>query len=194
MSDIIRPGAGILFMKVGTHAQESLTEIIARKSKEIEETGYAMWGYGGNTCHPRTMVQPFAEAFAARNSPIYLCMHEMTSRHFAEPLRADEFSVDGTEWQPIPDTINVVGSRFALVLEDLRREELVLPLAKAQVAIGLCKGRPAGRYIQGQVDKACLEVLDAPRPGLTPEDVREIPIKLVAKLKAPYAVFLRDHR
>lgn len=181
-------------MKVGTHAQESLADIIARKSKEIEDTGYAMWGYGGNTCHPRTMVQPFAESFAARGAPIYLCMHEMNSRHFAEQLRATEFSVDGSTWEPVPGTINVLGSRFALVLEDLRREELILPLAKAQVAIGLSKGRLAGRYIQGHVDKACLEMLDSPPPDLKPEDLREIQINLVAKLKAPYAVLLRDHR
>jgi hypothetical protein len=36
-------------MKVGTHAQESLEDIIARKSKEIDDAGYAMWGYGGKT-------------------------------------------------------------------------------------------------------------------------------------------------
>jgi hypothetical protein len=194
VSDVIRPGAGVLFMKVGTHAQESLADIIARKTREIEETGYAMWGYGGNTCHPRTMVQPFAESFAARHAPIYLCMHEMDSRHFAEQLRANEFSVDGAKWEPIPDTINVMGSRFALVLEDLRQEELVLPLAKAKVAIGLSKGRPAGRYIQGQADKACLEVLGAPLPDLKPDESGEIRIGLVARLKPPYAVFLRDHR
>lgn len=195
MSSIIRPGAGILFMKVGTHAQESLPEIIRRKSQEIEETGYAMWGYGGNTCHPRTMVQPFAEACEQRHSPIYLCMREMESRHFAEPLRAEQFSVDGSEWQPIPDTINVRGSRFALVLEDLREEEMSLPLAKAAVAIGLSKGRAASRYIRGQVDKACLEIYDSVLPGLSDQErSEEIPIKLVAKLKSPYAVFLRDHR
>src|SRR5262245_2683061 len=173
MSTIIRPGTGILFMKVGTHAGESLADIIARKSREIEETGYAMWGYGGNTCHPRTMVQPFAASYASKDAPIYLCMHEMDSRHFAESLRADEFSADGRTWERIPKTINVTGSRFALVLEDLKQEELALPLAKAQVAIGLCKGRPAGRYIQGQVDKACLDVVDSPLPGLGPEEQRE---------------------
>lgn len=194
MNNIIRPGAGILFMKVGTHAQETLADIIARKSKEIADTGYAMWGYGGNTCHPRTMVQPFAEACSARDEPIYLCMHEMNSRHFAEPLRATEFSVDGSKWEPIPSTVNVLGSRFALVLGDLRQEELTLPLGKARVAIGLSKGRPAGRYLQGQVDKACLEVLDAPPPDLKGNELREIKINLVAKLKSPYAVFLRDHR
>lgn len=194
MTEIICPGAGILFMKVGTHARETLAEIIARKTKEIEETGYAMWGYGGNTCHPTTMVQPFAEAWEGKASPIYLCMQEMDSRHAAEQLRATEFSVDGLKWDIIPKTINVLGSRFALVIEDLRHEELTLPLAKAQVAVGLNKGRPASRYIRGQVDKACLEVLAAPLPDLNAEEVRDIRINLVAKLKSPYAVFLRDHR
>lgn len=194
MSDIIRPGAGILFMKVGTHARESLADIIARKTKEIDETGYAMWGYGGNTCHPTSMVQPFAAAWENKDSPIYLCMQEMTSRHDAEQLRASEYSADGLTWDAIPESINVLGSRFALVIEDLRYEELTLPLANAQVAVGISRGRAATRYIKGQVDKACLEVLGAQLPDLKPEEARDIRINLVAKLKAPYAVFLRDHR
>jgi len=32
VTDIIHPGAGVVFMKVGTHAREPLPEIIARKS------------------------------------------------------------------------------------------------------------------------------------------------------------------
>jgi hypothetical protein len=194
VSDIIRPGAGILFMKVGTHARETLADIIARKAKEIKEAGYAMWGYGGNTCHPTSMVQPFAAAWETRDSPIYLCMQDMNSRHDAEQLRASEYSVDGVSWETIPEPINVLGSRFALVIEDLRHEELTLPLASAQVAVGISKGRAATRYIKGQVDKACLEVLGATLPGLKPEEVRDVRINLVAKLKSPYAVFLRDHR
>jgi hypothetical protein len=65
---IIRPGAGVLYMKVGTHAGESLEDILRRKTREIEEAGYALWGYGGNTCHPLTMVQPFARDFERRGS------------------------------------------------------------------------------------------------------------------------------
>ena len=37
MTSIIHPGAGILYMKVGTHAREPLGEIIARKKEEIEK-------------------------------------------------------------------------------------------------------------------------------------------------------------
>ena len=41
-----RPGDGILFMKVGVHARESLEDIIERKDKEIRDAGYALRGYG----------------------------------------------------------------------------------------------------------------------------------------------------
>jgi hypothetical protein len=127
VTEIIKPGAGILFMKVGTHAGETLADIIDRKAKEIENAGFAMWGYGGNTCHPRTMVQPFADMFEDRGQPIYLCMQAMNSSHFAEPLRAREYSADGLSWTKVPNAINVLGSRFALIIGDLRQEELVLP-------------------------------------------------------------------
>jgi hypothetical protein len=192
MTEIIIPGAGILFMKVGTHAQETLEDIIARKSKEIDDAGFAMWGYGGNTCHPRTMVQPFAETFKQRGKPIFLCMHEMNSKHFAEPLRANEFSADGIEWKKIPDSIRVLGSRFALVIKDLKKEEHLLPLNQTRVAVGTNQGRLGSRYLLGQVDKACLEVTE--RPEQTNEsEKKDVSINLVAELAAPYAVFLRDH-
>lgn len=193
MTTIVRPGAGLLFMKVGTHAQETLEVIIARKTKEISDTGYAMWGYGGNTCHPRTMVQPFAEDLASREQPIVLCMQAMESKHFAEPLRANEFSPDGINWQLIPPTIHVLGSRYALVIKDLRLEEHNLPLNQTKVAVGNSRGRLGSRYIQGRVDKACLEVIDEPERTNDPE-TSLIKIDLVAELAEPYAVFLRDHK
>lgn len=193
MTTIVKPGAGLLFMKVGTHAQETLEDIIARKTKEIKDTGYAMWGYGGNTCHPRTMVQPFAEDLAARHQPIVLCMQAMESKHFAEPLRANEFSPDGINWQLIPPTIHVLGSRYALVIKDLRLEEHNLPLNQTKVAVGNSRGRLGSRYIQGRVDKACLEVIEEPERTNDPETTL-IKIDLVAELAEPYAVFLRDHK
>lgn len=193
MKPIVAAGSGLLFMKVGTHAQETLEDIIARKSKEIADTGYAMWGYGGNTCHPRTMVQPFAEDMAARNQPIILCMQAMDSKHFAEPLRASEYSPDGIKWLTVPETIHVRGSRFALVIKELRREEHTLPLNQTKVAVGSSRGRLGSRYVQGRVDKACLEVLPEPELVNEPEKAL-IKIDLVAELAEPYAVFLRDHK
>jgi len=195
MTDIISPGAGVLFMKVGTHAQESLEDIIARKTAEIDKVGYSLWGYGGNTCHPSTMVQPFAEKFDAAGKPIHLVMEEMDSNHFAEPLCAAELSSDNKNWDTIPNDIEVRGSRFALVIKGLRTVDESLPLLQTKVAIGPTTGRVGSRYIKGRVDKACLEITDAPElaneeDGADPNR----PINLVADLISPYAVFLRNFR
>jgi hypothetical protein len=180
----IRPGAALLYMKVGTHAQEGLSDILARKNKEIEEAGYAMWGYGGNTCHPTTKVQPFAKS---ADGPIYLCMQPMESRHFAEPLRAEEFSADGIRWNLIPSKINVVGSRYALCIEELTEVDESIDLGQMRVAIGSSKGQSGSQYVRGRVDKGCFEVaetvLGEPRP---------VHIGVTARLVPPYAVLLRS--
>lgn len=190
--EIVRPGAGLLFMKIGTHASESLTDIIARKTAEITNTGFGMWGYGGNTCHPTSMVQPFAKTFAERGQPIHLVMEQMQSNHFGQGV-ASEYSVDGTNWQEIPKTIEVRGSKYALVIDDLHEEKLTLPLDQTRVPVGPSLGRLGSRYIKGRVDKACLEVTEAPELS-NEEERRIIDIGLVAHLKNPYAVFLRGER
>lgn len=191
MNDIIKPHQGILFMKVGVHAQEDLESIIARKTKEIEEAGFALWGYGGGTCHPTTMVQPFAKQQTAKGQTIYLCMQEMKSNHFADPVRAEEYSVDGISWNPIPKQIHVLGSRYALAIKALHREEFILPLNKTQVAVGNSQGRLGNRYIGGRVDKACLELTQEIEIPSEPNDPI-VRINLVAELCEPYAVFLKN--
>jgi hypothetical protein len=189
MTKILKPGQGFLYMKVGTHAQETLEDIINRKTREIEQAGYAMWGYGGNTCHPQTMVQPFARSYEQTGNVIYLCMEEMNSKHFAEPVRADEWSADGTRWNTIPPEIGVLGSRYALLIKNLRKEEFDLSLQNTRVAIGNSTGASGSKYIKGRVDKGCLEVWE--NPIVVPED-KPVHISLVAELQDPYAVFLRN--
>ncbi len=189
MTSITDPGTGVLFMKVGTHAQEDLADIIRRKTKEIEDAGHAFWGYGGGTCHPTNMVQPFAQDFEKGGGVIYLCMQPMVSRHFAPPKRAKEFSLDGVKWQEVPAAINVVGSRYALAIDQLHEEEFELPLAHTTVALGNSVGKPGSKYVTGRVDKACLVVTAG-----TSDDESEVTahIGLVARLVPPYAVFLRN--
>ncbi|UNZ54061.1 hypothetical protein [Agrobacterium tumefaciens] len=194
MNEIVRPGAGLLFMKVGTHAQESLADIIARKRQEIEKVGHTLWGYGGPTCYPTTMVQPFAKAFAERDQPIHLVMEAMESNHFADPLCAAESSADGVNWEKIPEAIEVRGSRFALKITSLQEADFILPLQQTIVPVGPNRGRAGSRYVKGKVDKACLEVTD--HAELTNEDTTKLErkINLLAELAAPFAVFLRNYR
>lgn len=194
MTDVIRPGAGVLYMKVGTHAKEPLNEIIARKQAEIDAAGFALWGYGGNTCHPTTMVQPFARDYELRGETIHLVMQPMDSKHFAVPARAEEMSVDSVAWEPIPEEINVLGSRFALAISDLQPVDLELALAQTRVAAGPQRGRRGDEYVKGRVDKAVLEVLEDEHDevALDLEPRPPVRIGLVAELVKPYAVFLRN--
>ena len=180
----LRPGDAVLYMKVGTHAQEELSEILVRKSKEIAKAGFSMWGYGGNTCHPTTKVQPFAKTVGG---PILLIMEPMQSRHFAEPLRAEEYSEDGLHWNLIPSSINVVGSRYALCIDELTKVDETVNLAQMRVAIGNSRGLSGSQYVRGRVDKGCFEVTDMalgePKPAH---------IGVTARLVPPYAVLLRS--
>ncbi len=193
MSDsIIKPGQPVIFMKIGIHAKEPLESIIERKLKEIDDEGMAFWGYGGNTCHPSSMVQPFAADQKAKGKPIYLVMEKMQSNHWAEPIRSDEYSVDGQVWVPIPKGIHVRGSRYALAIKDLHETDLILPLSQSQVAQGPSMGRNGGSYVSGRVDKACLELADGVQVPPAPEE-KVTSIGLVAELCEPYAVFLRNH-
>lgn len=180
----LKAGAAVLYMKVGTHAQEPLPDILVRKGKEIDEAGFSMWGYGGNTCHPVTKVQPFAKEV---DRPILLCMQPMESRHFAEPLRAEEYSEDGLHWNLIPASINVVGSRYALCIDKLTQVDETIDLAQMRVAVGSSRGLSGSQYVRGRVDKGCFEVTDTivgePKP---------VHIGVTARLVPPYAVLLRS--
>lgn len=180
----IQPGDNILFMKVGTHASEELSHIIARKRAEIDAEGFALWGYGGSTCNPASMVQPFA---LATIGPIVLAMHPMVSSHFAEQVRAEEYSSDGINWAAVPEGINCLGSRYALLIDSLEEVEDAVDLSKTRVAVGPSRGKVGSDYVQGRVDKACLEVTDEPAG-----DAKILPIGLRASLVKPYAVFLRN--
>lgn len=187
MTHPLEDAGGILYMKVGTHAQEDLAEIIERKKREIDNAGFAMWGYGGNTCHPTAMVQPFAKSFSTVGRPIILCMEPMVSHHLAEPVRAEEFSVDGIHWERVPTGIDVLGSRYALCIRDLEEVRESLDLSATRVALGNSRGKVGSKYIKGRVDKACLELAEP-----APDEQKKVDIGLVATVIDPYAVFLRS--
>lgn len=183
-------GAGLVFMKIGIHAREPLDDIIKRKRKELEEAGKIFWGYGGNTCHPLSFVQPFAEEHVAKGESIYLVMHKMTSHHFAEPELAKAYSDDGVKWNPIPPGVQVRGSRYAMVLGSLDEQEFDLDLRNLRVARGLSRGLTALEYLRGHVDKGCFEVAEEPPAGaVTTEETLHIGV--VAKIIPPYAVLLK---
>ena len=114
-------------------------------------------------------------------------MQKMNSRHSAEPQIAQEYSDDSVDWKKIPRGIEVRGSRYAMVLDKLELVEFELDLGEAAVAVGAKRGIAASDYIRGHVDKACL--LYKPQDLHGESEVKQI--GLIARVKAPYAVFVR---
>ncbi|MGE4243302.1 hypothetical protein [Ramlibacter sp.] len=186
----IEPGDPFIFMKVGVHASEPLEAIIQRKREEIAKAGVSFWGYGGGTCHPLTAVQPFVKEYVANGVNVRLLMQEINSRHYAQPVRAEEYSADGVHWEKIHKDIHVLGSRYALVIESLDMVEMTIALEDSAVGVGRMRGAKGDKYIQGHVDKACLVF----QPGGAPEPTgKQVALKLAARLHAPYAVLLKQN-
>jgi len=180
-------GNPFIYMKVGVHASEDLTSIIKRKREEIAKAGVAFWGYGGNTCHPLTAVQPFVEEAVKGGLAVHLLMQEIKSNHFADPIRADSASSDGVTYTKIHPDIHVLGSRYALVIDSLDETEVAVHLDQTRVGIGRLMGNTGDSYLRGRVDKACLIY----SPDLPSIGSPEIKLVLSARLAAPYAVILK---
>ena len=178
----------IVFMKVGRHAGEDLELIIARKIKEFELTGMIFWGYGGGTMHPIQRVQPFARMMIEEGAELTLVMQPIDSHHPDTKVVATEYSRDGAHWEPIPRGIKVRGSRYALVLGEILPGDLEIDLVQYRVGAGPSAGRIASDYVQGRVDKACLQRVESPVGGAEP---RIIKVTYAARLKEPYAVLLK---
>ena len=180
----------ILFMKVGDHAGENWYDILARKRREIEVAGRSFWGYGGNTLHPISRVQPFAKLALKEQGGIFLVMEPIRSNAHPDILPATQFSRDGITWQPIPEGINVLGSRYAMILDEIRPGDLEIDFAEYVVAVGPCSGKSAPSYLQGRVDKGCF-VRKSERRVHQVDQKALHKVGVVARLKDPFAVLLR---
>lgn len=186
----IQSPQAFVFMRVGSHAGETFDQILERKQRELDAAGQIFWGYGGTTLHPIRHVQPFVKLHTRDTGSIQILMQPITSRADPDVLPANEFSVDGIEWNPLPSGIEVTGSRYAIVLDEIRPGQLDLDLSQFEVGIGPSRGRNAARYLKGRVDKGCLVAAQSPDAG---EDINQklVAIGFHARLKDPYAVMLR---
>lgn len=182
-----------IFMRVGNHAGESFDSILERKRREFEDSGQIFWGYGGTTLHPIRHVQPFAKLRVQEGGSINIVMEYINSKADPDVIPASEFSVDGIKWEPIPPGIRVTGSRYAIVLDEIKPGDLDLDLAKYQVGIGPSRGRNAAGYVRGRVDKGCFIAADS-ADGNPDTQERLVKVQFQARLLEPYAVMLRSHK
>ena len=173
-------------MKYGVHASESIESIIKRKMEEIEKCQKMFWGYGGVLCHPLNQVQPFLKENLLREEKTYLLLSQTPSELNNVPQSAKMYSCDKINWQPIPDGIKVISSKFAIVCSNIERCDFNIDLSDYIVPIGNSKGRQLSKYIQGHVDKACGRYSNN-TSGIEPKIVH---ITLCAEIVYPFSVFL----
>jgi hypothetical protein len=185
----LKPDEPFVFMKVGRHAGEDLDEILERKQRELERAGVIFWGYGGGTMHPIQKVQPFVRSRIEHTGQIKLLMQTILSRHPDTAAVATEFSRDGVHWEPVPEGVEVRGSKYALVLGEIQSGDgMEVDFGAYQVGAGPSSGRAAGDYIKGRVDKGLLD----PARGEAAANAPLIPIHYAAQMAEPYAVLLRS--
>ncbi len=184
--------SAFIFMKVGDHAGETWTDILERKNREYKDAGRVFWGYGGTACHPLTQVQPFVRKhMVSSGGVVHLMMEPIHSQADPDVLPATEYSSDGVSWKRIPDGICVTGSRYALVLGEITPGDLDLTADDYVVGVGPSRGKRASQYIQGRIDKACLEF--RPQVGVDRlADSKVHAVRFSAPLLDPYAVLLRN--
>lgn len=180
-----REGERVLLMSVGTHASEEFVETIKRKQREIKEAGYALWGYGGSLGKPTgKLLQDFLNG---ATDTIEVLMRPTNSSHNGDANRADEFSVDGINWDTIPDSINCRGSEWALCLDRLQVVDEAFNPNEFRVVGGVSNGKVGSVFrTRGQADQLRLEFVGGDvEPDFEPIWVR-------ARLVSPYAVLVRD--
>lgn len=172
----------IIIMKCGTHASEKIEDIYNRKKQEESSVGYFCWGYGGTLCHPLNQVQPFCK----NKEKVYLLLTPTTSELNNVPQRSNYYSIDKETWNDINLSINVLGSKYAIVANKLQKCDLEINLNDYEIGVGNSLGKNLGDYLKGRVDKAC-----AIKTSKKISDVQKIKIVMIAELVYPYSVFVR---
>jgi hypothetical protein len=114
-------------------------------------------------------------------------MHMIDSHADPDIIPATEYSADGVKWNRIPQDIRVIGSRYALILDEIKQGDLDIAIGNYEVGVGPSRGKPAAEYIKGRVDKACLTV----RKGKPRAQAEKTHFSYSARLIEPYAVMLR---
>lgn len=172
----------IIIMKCKTHASEKIEDIYKRKKQEEATAGYFCWGYGGTLCHPLNQVHPFCKD----KEKVYLLLTPTSSELNNVPERSKYYSTDKKIWNNIDLSINVLGSKYAIVAKKLQKCDLEINLNDYEIAIGNSIGKNLGDYLKGRVDKAC-----AVKSTKKANKNQKIKIVMIAELTYPYSIFVR---
>lgn len=184
----------ILLMKVGPYCDYDLKSIIRMKLQEEKMVGKFFWGFGGVFCRPHTVYAFISHASVENSTPYVLFIETKSAYMTSNQGKFKEFSIDKGTWHPLPEGVTLVGNsqkpHFAVVCNDLTRVNFAIDLSQYIVFRG---GMPdpnslLKRYFRYRVDKACGYLYPS---AVHNEPSHWIKISYLAKLVAPYGVFIR---
>ena len=175
---------------VGTHAGETLAQILDRKREEIKKAGKTFWLYKSHSAKP-SAVQKLANSNPKET--VCLFIHPSTDGG-AKPTkhkeRLEEFSSDGLSWQEVPEGILVTGDHkgtFALVLKDIEPvEEMIDTWDYSSFA-------DPSKPLKTRLGDSTLPVIKKSsenHPEKMKSNIRKV--VAVAKLTKPFGVWLRN--
>jgi len=171
----------------GIHAGEKPDEIIDRKRREIDATGWTLWSFSGK--RPQTVELWTSEIHSPQQSPVLaLCSK---SRNAVDPKGAPAYArefknVEQQSWQSIPESIKVphpfgskaIASAFR-VSKVLHATEITIPSQFEWLCVGDNAWRTDGVPTRG-------EYLLRPGKGTTLR-----PVCAILELQEPFIVEIR---
>jgi hypothetical protein len=175
-----------VFMKVGSHGDESFDEILERKSREQSSAKFMLWGYSGMLLNPIHLSRYLKTVWDDGYHPLLL-MQETKSPFKNNPVRSTHFSINKIDWLPLPSNVWTCGCDKAIVCRNLSRVDFEINLADYRVAIGPSNGKSLSDYLRFRTDKACARH-DAEQNG----EATMAPIAWVAEILPPFAIYLSN--
>lgn len=177
----------IIFMKAGPHSGYTLDEIFKIKKTEEKAYGKLFWGYAGALCHPFRVHTFVKQSLRDYEEVPMLVMTTTSSKYYSKKIgKLKEHSVDGDTYHPLPQKVILIGCKYAVIVRDLQQTNSCLDLNQYKVVDGKEETKLLGNYIRYRVNKACaVRSLDI---SVSP---RYVKISYIAKLTAPWCVFLR---
>lgn len=171
-------------MKIGYHGNETLDEIVYRKTREEKSCGVLFWGYGGTICHPLKQVSPFINSAKKQGYKVKLVLSITPSKFHKTIQHAKYFSVDQKNWQPMPKGSLITASKYAIICKNFRKVDYKIDISKYTVAIGPNKGKSLHKYLSYRTDKACA-IYNSQNNKIS----HLTSIAFEADIVSPYAVF-----
>jgi hypothetical protein len=176
-----------VLMKVGSHGNESFSEIIDRKKKEQKAAGFMLWGYSGNLLNAK-LVADYLQSRWKLGERLLLLMIETNSPFKNNPVRSIAFSIDSHSWYNLPNGVATSGCDKAIVCSNLTKVDSYFNLSLYKVAVGPSSGKNLSSYLKNRTDKACAMF----SYSLEEIETHEVVISWAAEIVPPFAVYLTD--